>query len=44
MLGWPVRGIWPDGADGQDLNMAIRSHSGEMLATADDFGEVKIFK
>merc|ERR1712196_178013 len=44
ILGWPCRGVWPEGADGTDINVCVRSHSGNLLATTDDFGEVKLFK
>eukprot|EP01041_Mallomonas_annulata_P001002 gene1002-1969_t len=43
-LGWPVQGIWPEGADGTDINAVDRSHSGHLLVTADDFGKVKLFR
>jgi WD40 repeat protein len=43
-LGWPVQGIWPPGADGTDINSADRSPLGSILATADDFGLVKLFR
>ncbi|XP_035010756.1 echinoderm microtubule-associated protein-like 2 isoform X2 [Hippoglossus stenolepis] len=36
-------GIWPDGADGTDLNAVCRSHDGSLLASADDFGKVHLF-
>jgi microtubule-associated protein-like 6 len=42
-LGWPVQGIWPAEADGTDINAVDRSHSGALIATADDFGKVKVF-
>ena len=53
-LGWPVQGIWPPGSDGTDINAVdllpkydVRNgrnniYSG-VLATADDFGKVKLF-
>jgi WD40 repeat protein len=44
ILGWSVKGIWPKGADGTDVNATCRSHNSRLVATADDFGEVKIFK
>uniref|UniRef100_A0A7S2V7Z0 Anaphase-promoting complex subunit 4 WD40 domain-containing protein n=2 Tax=Fibrocapsa japonica TaxID=94617 RepID=A0A7S2V7Z0_9STRA len=40
-LGWGVQGIWPEGADGTDINAVDRY--GDHLATADDFGKVRIF-
>ncbi len=43
VLGWPVQGIWPAFADGTDINSVDRSRSGALLATADDFGKVKLF-
>ena len=42
-LGWGVQGIWPSGADGSDINAVDRSPSKSLVATADDFGDVKIF-
>jgi microtubule-associated protein-like 1/2 len=38
-----VQGIWPPLADGTDINAVDRSHSGKVLASADDFGLVKLF-
>mmetsp|Transcript_9925 Transcript_9925/g.14948 ORF Transcript_9925/g.14948 Transcript_9925/m.14948 type:complete len:2471 (-) Transcript_9925:176-7588(-) len=43
-LGWPVQGIWPPGADGTDINAVDRSPSGTLIASADDFGKVKVFR
>jgi microtubule-associated protein-like 6 len=43
-LGWPVQGIWPPFANGTDINSVDRSPDGIVLATADDFGKVKLFK
>lgn len=37
-------GIWPPASDGTDVNAVCRSASGRLLATADDFGKVKLFK
>mmetsp|Transcript_34584 Transcript_34584/g.25723 ORF Transcript_34584/g.25723 Transcript_34584/m.25723 type:complete len:193 (-) Transcript_34584:413-991(-) len=42
-LGFPVQGIWP-GPDYTDVNSTCRSASRTVLATADDFGKVKLFK
>ena len=46
-LGFPVMGIFPPGADGTDINACSRSYTrgnrGGVLATADDFGRVKMF-
>merc|ERR1719478_12419 len=43
-LGWPVQGIWPEEADGTDINSCVKSHNGRLLATGDDFGAVKLFR
>lgn len=40
---WFPSGIWPDGADGTDINAVCRSHDGSLLASADDFGKVHLF-
>ncbi|XP_023207042.1 echinoderm microtubule-associated protein-like 2 isoform X2 [Xiphophorus maculatus] len=42
-LSFSVFGIWPDGADGTDINAVCRSHDGSLLASADDFGKVQLF-
>ncbi|KAG7255229.1 hypothetical protein CRUP_011404 [Coryphaenoides rupestris] len=35
--------VWPDGADGTDVNAVCKSHSSSLLASADDFGKVHLF-
>eukprot|EP00054_Salpingoeca_dolichothecata_P027405 m.201004 g.201004 ORF g.201004 m.201004 type:complete len:1228 (-) comp25954_c0_seq3:39-3722(-) len=42
-LGWPVQGIWEDGADGSDVNAVARSNNQKLLATADDYGAVNLY-
>uniref|UniRef100_A0A7N6FG43 HELP domain-containing protein n=1 Tax=Anabas testudineus TaxID=64144 RepID=A0A7N6FG43_ANATE len=42
-LSFNTFGIWPDGADGTDINATCRSHDGSLLASADDFGKVHLF-
>ncbi|XP_065343773.1 echinoderm microtubule-associated protein-like 2 isoform X3 [Cloeon dipterum] len=42
-LNFSTLGVWPEGADGTDVNSCERSHSGKLLATADDFGKVKLY-
>ncbi|GIL71077.1 hypothetical protein Vretifemale_1483 [Volvox reticuliferus] len=42
-LGFPVMGIWPDGSDGTDVNAVARSRGGDVVATCDDDGLVKLF-
>ncbi|KAK3093743.1 hypothetical protein FSP39_019600 [Pinctada imbricata] len=37
-------GIWPDGADGTDVNNCARSHKCNLIASADDFGKVNLYK
>ena len=41
--GFPVQGIW-SGVDYTDVNTCDRSHDGSIIATGDDFGNVKLFK
>ncbi|KAM7535160.1 hypothetical protein Aperf_G00000089460 [Anoplocephala perfoliata] len=43
-LGFNVAGIWPPDSDGTDINAVCRSHSTHLLATADDFGQVNLFR
>lgn len=43
MLTFNTLGIWPEGADGTDVNHCERSHDGRLMATADDFGKVKLY-
>jgi WD40 repeat protein len=43
-LGWPVQGIWAPGMDGTDINSVSRSHSGNVVATGDDYGHVNLFR
>lgn len=43
-LGFEVAGIWPPDSDGTDINAVCRSHSTRLLATADDFGQVNLFR
>ena len=43
-LGWPVIGIWRGDMDGSDINSVDRSPSGKLLASADDFGKVSLFR
>ncbi|KAL7687927.1 putative guanylate cyclase activating protein [Plasmopara halstedii] len=43
-LGWPVQGIWPDYADGTDINAVCASSSRSILAIGDDSGNVKVYR
>ncbi|XP_042144589.1 echinoderm microtubule-associated protein-like 2 isoform X6 [Ixodes scapularis] len=42
-IGFNAFGIWPENADGTDVNTCARSHSSKLLVTGDDFGKVKLF-
>ncbi|XP_053329253.1 echinoderm microtubule-associated protein-like 2 isoform X2 [Spea bombifrons] len=42
-LSFHVLGIWPDGADGTDINAVTRSHDKKLVATGDDFGKVRLY-
>ncbi|XP_024133382.1 echinoderm microtubule-associated protein-like 2 isoform X3 [Oryzias melastigma] len=42
-LSFNTLGIWPESADGTDINAACRSHAASLLASADDFGKVHLF-
>ena len=48
LFGWALRGIWPEDSDGTDINSVARSRGATgregLLATADDFGKVKLFR
>lgn len=44
VIGSEVVGIWPRNADKADVNSAHVSHSGNAVATGDDFGLVKLFQ
>lgn len=44
VLGYPVIGIWPEGADGTDVNSVDRSRKKQLLATGDDFGTVSLYR
>ncbi|KAG8308956.1 Echinoderm microtubule-associated protein-like 1, partial [Homalodisca vitripennis] len=43
VLSFSTIGIWPENADGTDVNACERSHDSRLLATADDFGKVKLY-
>lgn len=44
VLGYTVIGIWPDGADGTDVNSVDRSSGKHLIATGDDFGNVNLYR
>ncbi|XP_078001343.1 77 kDa echinoderm microtubule-associated protein-like isoform X2 [Glandiceps talaboti] len=43
-LGFPVCGIWQEGADGTDVNAVCRSYDKTVAVSGDDFGKVNLFK
>lgn len=43
-FGWAVQGIWPPCTSGDDINALERSKTQKVIATADDFSKVKLFK
>ncbi|XP_025089345.1 LOW QUALITY PROTEIN: echinoderm microtubule-associated protein-like 1 [Pomacea canaliculata] len=43
-LSFNVAGIWPEGADGTDVNNCCRNNKQTLLATADDFGKVNLYR
>ncbi|XP_060823418.1 echinoderm microtubule-associated protein-like 2 isoform X11 [Bombus pascuorum] len=43
VISFETIGIWPEGADGTDVNNCTRSGDSKLLATGDDFGKVKLF-
>ncbi|KAF1333559.1 Microtubule-associated protein, partial [Globisporangium splendens] len=44
VLGWPVQGTWSPCSDGTDVNAVDRNSKGNLLATSDDFGLVKLYR
>lgn len=36
-------GIWPENADGTDVNCCNKNNDSKLIATGDDFGKVKLF-
>lgn len=42
-LTFATLGIWPEGADGTDVNTCVKANFSAVLATGDDFGKVKLF-
>ena len=44
LFGFPVQGIWPPESTGYVVNYTCRSQNKKILATGDDFSQVKLFK
>jgi WD40 repeat protein len=43
-IGWPVQGIYPSGVDGSHINGIDRNHSGDLVATGDDWRLVNLLR
>ena len=43
-FGWPVQGIFRGTMDGSDINKVDRNRKGDLLAVADDFGKLVIYR
>jgi WD40 repeat protein len=43
-MGWPVVGIWEEGMDGSDINNVDRSPDEKLIASADDWGRVNLYR
>lgn len=42
-LSFQTIGVWPEYADGTDINAVCRNSEASLLASGDDFGKVKLF-
>lgn len=42
-LSFQTVGIWPENADGTDVNTVCRNSERSLIATGDDFGKVKLY-
>lgn len=42
-LSFQTIGVWPEYADGTDINAVCRNAEASLLASGDDFGKVKLF-
>jgi echinoderm microtubule-associated protein-like 1/2 len=43
VLSFETIGIWPESADGTDINTVAKSNDSEIMATGDDYGKVNLF-
>jgi len=43
-LGWEVMGVFPQGADGTDVNCVDASEDRKLLVAGDDFGTICVYK
>ena len=44
VLGWPVQGIWPECASGDDINACDVDKTKRVIVTSDDYSKVKLFR
>ncbi|MBP3801902.1 MAG: EF-hand domain-containing protein, partial [Clostridia bacterium] len=44
VLGWPVQGIWPDCASGDDINSCDIDKTKRVIVTSDDYSKIKLFR
>ena len=44
VLGWPVQGIWPPCASGDDINSCDIDKTRRVIVTSDDYSKVKLFR
>lgn len=42
-LSFQTIGVWPENADGTDVNTVARNSDGKLLASGDDWGKVKLY-
>lgn len=42
-LAFTSLGVWPENADGTDVNTLAKSGDNSLLASGDDWGKVKLF-
>lgn len=42
-LSFQTIGIWPEHADGTDINAVCKNFESTLMASGDDFGKVKLF-
>ena len=43
-LGWPVQGIWPECADGTDINSVDCNNDRTLVVAGDDFGTICVYR
>uniref|UniRef100_A0A1I8HEL8 WD_REPEATS_REGION domain-containing protein n=1 Tax=Macrostomum lignano TaxID=282301 RepID=A0A1I8HEL8_9PLAT len=43
-ISFDTAGVWPEGADGTDINASDRSFDRQLVATGDDFGQVCLYR